>query len=58
MDHLAVEVKGEDRPFRRGRSVVATGNVFARLLANSMLAAVLIALGWGLASGVLPTLRV
>jgi hypothetical protein len=57
MDHLALEVAGETRPLRRGRTVVAIGNVFARLVANSMLAAALIALGWGLAVGVAPSLH-
>jgi hypothetical protein len=41
----------EIRPFRRGRVVIASGTVFAHLVANVMLTAFVIALGWSLATG-------
>ena len=41
----------ETRPFRRGRTVIASGTVVAHLVANAMLTAFVIALGWSLATG-------
>jgi hypothetical protein len=41
----------ETRPLRRGRVVIASGTVVAHLLANAMLTAFVVALGWSLATG-------
>ena len=48
----------EPRPSRRGRVVIASGTVVAQLLANAMLTAFVIALGWSLATGQISPLHI
>jgi hypothetical protein len=57
MDHLVLQFEGA-RPLRRGKTVVASGTVVAHLVANVMLTAFVIALGWSLATGQISSLHI
>jgi hypothetical protein len=57
MDRLALQYEGA-RPLRRGKTVVASGTVVARLVGNVMLTAFVIALGWSLATGHISSLHI
>jgi hypothetical protein len=57
MDRLALQFEGA-RPLRRGKTVVASGTVVARLVGNVMLTAFVIALGWSLATGHISSLHI
>ena len=58
MDRFGLQVEEAARPSRRGRTVVASGTIVARLMANVMLTAFVIALGWSLATGHVSSLHI